>query len=43
MQLYIMKQDDSDNLNHAGDRPIDQKDILIIIMKQIYFAPDSEI
>ena len=44
VQLYIMKHDESDiNLNHTGDRPIDQKYVLIIIMKQIYFAPDSEI
>ena len=44
VQLYIMKHDNSDiNLNHTGDRPIDQKDVWIVIMKQIYFAPDSEI
>ena len=44
VRLYIMKHNDSDiNLSHTCDRPIDQKDVLIIIMKQIYFAPDSEI
>ena len=39
-----MKHDNSHiKLNHTSDRPIDQKDILIIILKQIDFAPDSEI
>ena len=42
--IIIMKHDDSHiKLDHTSDRPIDQKDILIIILKQIYFAPDSEI
>ena len=42
--IIIMKHDDSHiKLNHTSDRPIDQKDILIIILKQIDFAPDSEI
>ena len=34
-----MKHDDSDiKLNHTGDRPVDQKGVLIIIMQQIYFC-----
>ena len=42
--IINMKHDDSHiKLNHTSDRPIDQKDILIIVLKQIDFAPDSEI
>ena len=37
--ISIVKHDDSDiKLNHTGDRPVDQKGVIIIIMQQIYFC-----